>query len=506
MESLDKVILEFQIFYEKIRDINLSKAVATEKWTDIAKYMHENNVIVSNVFNIVKRNEDRQQISLDYKTNAEQLDELITAEADNIVKASYIITAIHQIVYDLLSTEGNYYFSLNGREEMAVLKKDIVYYISVSAKPEQNVYFHAFILTYALESLFNRHFYIGIDFEYTNKKIQLAQLNFEHKEDLRSIIMIVSPNDLEPIMMENFISLIICNKYMKKILHGSDSLDIPYMYEHMLGSDPNKIIRFTRTLIDTRFLCEYYKLNKTGVSDNKCSIYDEEKNNSAIFYFGVVNEEQQGKLTELMQSLPAPFDIVWNISKMPRSQILYAQFDVLFLKWFYYRMIYVATQDETTDLGKKVVIELYKHVLAELTRFVYLERRGVTLLLEKCKTEVDPVNNYMIRKPGGIHKLIDIYNMVSKDINTVSPKVSIDNIMKVNYYKGLITTILKRMVYGLITKKCRVYKDKNTMWTDKLDNQFIFDFLNKMNFYHIEKMFKEINSILETRIQKICQS
>ena len=506
MESLDKIILNFQIFYQKIHDINISKQMPDEKWTNIATHIHENNNIIVAVFNVIKSADDRKQISLEYQTDAEQLYDLIEQEADYIVKASYIITSLHQIVYELLSSEGNHDFSLDGKEEMAVLKKDIMYYICVSTKNQQNIYFHAFILLYALESLFNRHFYVGIDFEYTNKKIQLAQLNFEHKEDLRSMIMIVSPNELEAVMMDNFINLIICNKYIKKILHGSDSLDIPYMYEHMLDNDPNKIIRFTRTLIDTRFLCEYYKLNKEGVSEHKCSIYDEDKTNSAIYYFGVVNEEQQGRLTELMQSLPPVHDIVWNVHRLNESQKLYSIYDVIYLKYFYYRMIYVATLDESTDLGKKNIIELYKHVLAEMTQLVYIERRNVTMLMQKCKTEVDPVNNYMIRKPGGIYKLIDIFNMVSTDLNTVTPKASIDKIIKVNYYKGLITTILKRMVYGIITRKCRVYKDKNTIWTDKLDNQFIFDFLNKMNFYHIEKMFKEIDSILDTRISNICQS
>lgn len=374
----------------------------------------------------------------------------------------------------------------------------------MSIKNEQNIFFHAFILLYALESLFNRHFYIGIDFEYTDKKIQLAQLNFEHNISLKSIIMMVSPNELEPEMMENFIKLIICNKYIKKILHGSDSLDIPYMYEHMLGNDPIKIRRFTRTLIDTRFICEYYKLNRPTGADNRCSVYDEDPNRSAVYYFGVVSKEKQKELTELLQSLPNHFDITWFIHKMPRSQVLYAQYDVIFLKYFYYRMIYVATQDGKDDIEKKAIIDLYNHVLYELTQFVYLEKRDITFVMAKCKEEIDPVNNYMVRKPGQIQKLVDIYNKVSIGLITYGPKVEIAKLLKVNYYKALIVTIVKKMVYTIISKKCKVYKDKSTIWTDKLDNQYIFDFLKKMDYHYLNHMFKEIEKILENRIREIC--
>nr|URM62087.1 hypothetical protein [Mimivirus sp.] len=127
------------------------------------------------------------------------------------------------------------------------------------------------------------------------------------------------------------------------------------MYNHLLQDDPAKIIKFTRSLIDTRFLCEYYKLTRSEPSDNKCSIYDEDSTRSAIYYFKVVSDDQQRRLAELLESMPSPHDRDWYIHKMPVSQVQYAALDVLYLKVFYYRMIYVATEDESTDLGKKIL-------------------------------------------------------------------------------------------------------------------------------------------------------
>jgi len=501
--ELDKYLGPYDQLYQSIIKIHNSNVSATDKWTQIATLMSSQSEIISNLYSALKK-ESRKGIKLDYDFDKDQLATQIETEANSIIKVSLIITALHHVIYELMSTDGNYYFKLDGIKEMAVLKKPLVYYISISIKNEQNIYFHAFILQYALESMFNKHFYIGIDFEYTNKKIQLAQLNFEHNVALQSMILIVSPNELEKVMNDNFVRMIICNKYIKKILHGSDSLDIPYMYEHLLENNPSKIRRFTRTMIDTRFLCEYYKLNKQEGSDYKCSIYAETKDSSTVYYFGVITEQKQDELAAMLDAMPPVHDIRWNIHKMPESQVLYAQYDVIFLKYFYYRMIYVATLDEETAARKKDIIQLYKHVLGELTQFGYLESRGITFLANKCKSEVDPMNNYMIRKPGGITKLIDVFNVVSLGINISDPKVSIDSLIKVNYYKTRINILLKKMTYTIISKKCRIHKDKLTLYTDKLDNQYIFDFFEEMGYLFLNKIFRSAESILESRIKPYC--
>ncbi|ANB50751.1 hypothetical protein [Powai lake megavirus] len=504
MTSIDDIATNLQIFYQKILDIFQSKSSPIDKWKLIASYIHENNNIIVTTYKNLKKQVVNSDIGLDYNIDFNQINKQIAKESNNIIKCSTIILGLHIIVYDLMSQEGNYSFIFDGKKEMAILKKDIMYYVSISSKNEQNIFFHAFLLIFALESLFNKYLYVGIDFEYTNRKIQLAQLNFEHNHTDKSMILIVSPNELEPIMTDNFIDYIVCNKNIKKILHGSDSLDIPYMYNHLLQDDPSKIIKFTRSLIDTRFLCEYYKLTRSEPSDNKCSIYDEDSSRSAIYYFKVVSDDQQRRLAELLESMPSPHDRDWYIHKMPVSQVQYAALDVLYLKVFYYRMIYVATEDESTDLGKKNIMDLYKNVLNEITRFVYLERNNVTYLMATCKKDVDIVNNYFIRTSNGILKMIDIFNQVSLNLETTSPKIIVDNFLKINHFKTPVVTIIKRLVYGFISQKCRVYKDKSTLWTDKLENNFIFDFMEEMKFNHLLKMYQDLAITLQTRVNAMC--
>lgn len=500
VESIDK----FSIFHDRILDIYRSNLNSVEKWKEIAEYMNSNYLIATKVYRLMKKSNLEVEVRLDYEQDHELLIKRIKEEPDPSIKLGYLVLSIHFIIYDLVDKQGNYLFSLNGREEMAILKKDLTYYINLASKIEQNIFFHSFIILFGLESLFTNDFYVGIDYEFTNKKIQLAQLNFEHSFSLKSIIWIVGPPELDAAQMKTFVDMIITNSSIKKILHGSDSLDIPYMYNHMLEGNPKKIIKFTKSMIDTRFLCEYYKLSRDEESDNKCSIYDEDPARSAIYYFGVISEEQQKKLSDVLESMPPHQDNIWVLKKLLESQILYAQYDVLFLKYFYYRIINVASKDAVDNMGKKVIIDLYKHVLYELIQFVYLERNDITFLLAKCKEEVDVVNNYFIRTSGQILKMIDIFNKISVDLVSSDPKVEINKIIKVNHFKVPVLTIIKRLVYGFISTSCKVQQNKNTIWREKLDNQFIFDFLAEMKFDYLLKMFKNLATTISSRVKSIC--
>lgn len=501
--TLSESVSHLKQLNDKLLEIYHGPKKMTEKKVFMAEVMNEYADRLVNNFEQILKEKERKNIKLRLTEPIKSLQKMIDSENNLLVKESLILSIMHQIIYEILSAEENYYLKLNGQEEMHIIKKPLDYYINISIKAEQNVFFYAFILIFALESLFEEHFYLGVDFEYTRKKIMLAQLCFEHSTDSRSFTYIVSPPELNKKMTDHFIQIIMCNKYVKKILHGSDSLDLPYVYEGLLEGDPDKIISFTRSMIDTRFLCEYYKLNAIDKSDNKCSIYDSDKSRSAIYYFGLISEAKQNDIAELLDSLPPVHDIEWNIHKLHKSQVLYAQYDVLFLKYFYYKMINMATKEDADMLGKKNTILLYKRILYEMTQFVHLEKKGITFLTKQCKEEVDPVNNFMVRTPKMVHKLIDVYSKVYMEIDIATPKVSLDKLSNVVYYKGVIALLLKKMAYTIISRKYTIYKDKITIWPEKTENTYIFEFLTKMGFKHLTTIFKDAEKTLFVRIQKI---
>lgn len=496
----NEIIEKFDKFFQQIRKCFIMEKTSNEKWTEIADLFEKNSDIFLNIYNI----EINKDIGIDFSSDFDSIVNNISIEKDNTRKLTFIIAGLHYIIYNLMTVEPNYLFTLNGKEQMAGIPDDINYYISISEKIEQNIYFHSFILLFGIESLFVKNLYVCIDFEFTDNKIRLAQLNFEHHIDERSMIIIINPAELTNTMMDNFIMLIMCNPNIKKILHGSDSKDTPYVYDEMLDGDPDKIIAFTRTLIDTKLLCDYYKLNRTDVTDNRCSIYSEDPDSSAIYYFSLISKEQQDRLATVLDKMPV--DITWNIRKLTNAQKLYAQYDVIYLKYFYYRMINLATKDGETDAKKANIMVLYRKILPQITQFAYLESKEITSLVNRCKSEVDPLNNFFyFRNTNEQIKLVDTFNRLSVGLIYDKYDVKLDNLLQVSYFKKKIQFILKRIIYGHMTNICIIYQNKSKRWTQPLsDNNFIPDVLYQIGLDYLANLFYDINKKLGILIRAEC--
>lgn len=485
---------------QEINAVYVSTNVAKDKWKKIADIIAGYHSEIFRIYKLLSKQDNLRDIPLDYGDHKGTMKN-ITLENDSLRKVSFIISAIHNIIYDIMTDSDNHLFMLDGNEQMAVLPEDIKYYITINEKNEQNIQFHAFIILFGLESLFIDHMYVGIDFEFTDNQIRLAQLNFEHHKDNRSMIIIISPSTLSEVESEHFIELIMCNKNIKKILHGSDSKDTPYIYEELLDDNPDRIIEFTQALIDTKLLCDYYKLNRPDITDNRCSIYSEDPDSSAVYYFGVVSKDQQDKLTHVLDKMPV--DITWNIHKLTQAQKLYAQYDVIFLKYFFYRIIHLACQNEDND--KKNTITIYRNIIPELTQYTYLESKEITYLTNRCKEEVDPLNNYFFKKAGKIVKMIDVFNQLSVGLVYQKYNLAIDSLLRVGYFKKKIQVILKRIIYGHLSRYCKIYQNKNVLWTDKLHNEFIIDFFKDVGLYHLADMFMDINEKLSMSVRTECR-
>src|SRR5277367_4223408 len=66
--------------------------------------------------------------------------------------------------------------------------------------------------------------YVGIDYEFNQRKIALMQINFG------DTIWLLNPSQFDEETKKCFVQKILINKRIYKILHGSDSLDLPYIY------------------------------------------------------------------------------------------------------------------------------------------------------------------------------------------------------------------------------------------------------------------------------------
>src|ERR1700744_3339476 len=219
------------------------------------------------------------------------------------------------------------------------------YYINVAKTPEKIKLFILYLLMFNYEAKYqykNKNIYFaGIDYEFNNRKIALCQIClFPKKSD--KYIWIIDPSELDKIQTNQMINTLFTVNYIYKILHGSDSLDIPYMFKELFDNNQDTILKFIRKVIDTRFICEFSKII-TKIENKKCSIYD------ALLYFGTIDKLKYDNLEKTNKNMGPIQHINWNIHKMSTHHLKYALYDVLFLKEFLFDMLRKTKEYEYVD-------------------------------------------------------------------------------------------------------------------------------------------------------------
>lgn len=340
-----------------------------------------------------------------------------------------------------------------------------VYHI---VKIENNEKIKLFITTcifYFFDSLHcDKKYSVGFDFEFNQRKIALCQIglypNRKHK-----YIFIIDPNIIGSSYLDIMIETLFTSN-LTRIVHGADSLDIPYIFEELFMKDTDRIIKFTKNVIDTRFLCEYSKVFATD-TNKKCSIYD------AMLFFKTITKEKYDELNKINDLMGPIQDVNWNINKMSSYNLKYAAYDVLYLKHFLEDIMKFGNRNN--DLKDN-----YRFVIA-IERFVFLEKYNINDIIEESKKIVDPINNFLIKTKNGNKTLINIYNSIVDNVYIESLGLKIKNLFDINYFKGPLTFLIKRIVYSAITESSTVYINKNQKFYDKITFKEIYPLLHKSN-------------------------
>ncbi len=389
---------------------------------------------------------------------------------------------------------------LTGIEEMNIINPkfdphSIYYYIFSAENAEMIKLFQVYITFFYLQALFSKYEYACFDFEYTLQQNKLTQIAFESAESPFVMTWITNINEFAEEDRQRYIDLLFLNENITKILHGGDSLDMPFIHNILFGGSNELFKKFVFQCVDTRFPCEYYKIANNELA-NKCSIYD------ALLYFGVITQEQYARHEQNVVNMGPSSDISWNIHLLGKAQTLYAIYDVLYLKQFYLKMILLA-QSLVSDEYKEGQKVLYTGLLKELVNFVYFERHEISQIGATCKAEIDPINNFMIRKSRSGKTvnltLITIFNGVIKGIIMPNPLYELDKLMSVNWFKTPLTNIFKKIVYSLLTVRYEIYKDKMTRYDTKLGIKNLMDFFEP-DFPNMKKMIEQFVNISSTKI------
>jgi hypothetical protein len=170
----------------------------------------------------------------------------------------------------------------------------------------------------------NKH-YLGIDYEFnkvskTDREVALMQINLENDSD-DGYIFVLYPPELSKENNQILLDLLTNNKILK-ILHGSESLDIPYLFNQLLITKEN-IDNFCQGFYDTKYLCDYLHL-ESGVK-GKCSIYN------LLVDSKIITEKKIIELEKIEQKTGPIYLVEIKIHNMSDDILKYAFYDVIFL-------------------------------------------------------------------------------------------------------------------------------------------------------------------------------
>lgn len=323
--------------------------------------------------------------------------------------------------------------------------------------------------------------YMGIDFEFNTKKVALMQILFEiHKKSkIVKKYYIIYPPNLNNTVSEYFKYNIMANINILKILHGAESLDIPYLIDDYFNYELEPSIDFFLSMIDTRYLCEY--LNISNSKNNICKIYD------LLSDLEIINSNQKRDLELNEEKMGPIYDIIIDINKLTPELITYAIHDVVYLIEAYLKLKNTIIQKNPRDY----------YLVVDCLRYCFLERRNITNIGDDLVI-INMMNNYFyyINKSNTGTKLtldkilentdtkinldksdyyyrvsmIKTFDIITKDY--LDSFDSIKTILSINYIKTNILNLLKTVVYVIILQNYRVKASNINVIDYNLNNNY----------------------------------
>ena len=426
-----------------------------------------------------------------YKINKNDIVEFlnnINKKSNNMENLDWLYTIRESIIYLLKNyavfTENSFNIILCDNDNKKIKLKLFILYL----------------IFYNIDAL-SKNAYVGIDFEFNDHKVALCQLAFFPQRN-NKFIFVFDPNDLSTKESNYLITHLFTSKYIIKLLHGSDSLDIPYIFQDLFMGNTTYIFDFLCNLIDTRFMCEYNKIIdsndklKNRDINKKCSIYD------ALLYFDVINKNTYNELLSINRSMESSTKsnkvddnkYVWDVNKMNEKQLRYAIYDVFYFMDFYTNIM------KKSDSGI-ILIPIF-------TRLVFMEKWGITNLLVTMKTDVDIVNNYIVKYNNKNYTLIQIFNDINGDkikVEIAGKNISVQDLLEINYFKSTIMIILKYVVYYIIMNDYDVFMTKTTLFEGDFQLDDVYTTFKTLQIPELRKFITLFFIQAHTKINKLLQ-
>lgn len=258
---------------------------------------------------------------------------------------------------------------------------------------------------------------LGIDFEFNRinneRQIALCQINFERtfQSLKKSDIFLFYPPNIKTSLLKK---LLITDNIIK-ILHGAESLDIPYLFNNII-KDSTKL--FCNNLFDTRYMCEYY--NSVNNLENKCKIYE------LLLNMKVITKSIYNELMNNDKKLGDIWNIFIDVKNMSKELIEYCVNDVKYLP----------------DLYRKFPKnDIYNNILPSIANVNFILRNNKQNNLDQLFTNI---SKYNLKKYVDNYNYIDAYNMVFYWLMTID---HFYHLYSINYFKKILEVMIKNILY-----------------------------------------------------------
>ncbi len=265
---------------------------------------------------------------------------------------------------------------------------------------------------------------VGIDFEFNRVKdkreIALCQINFTIDNIDKSDVFLFYP----PYIDKNIFRKLLTSDNIIKILHGSESLDIPYLYTHILNESDREL--FSNNLFDTRYMCEYYNIDNN--INGKCKIYD------LLLALKVIDKKKYNELYENDKLIGNIWNVFIDVKKLSKEVAKYSAYDVIYLPDLYKVFMNIGK----TNIYNKIIPDIscvsfnlrYNNKINEISEIL-------------SKYNLNKINFYENNMTYN-----DLYIIIFEWIK-INDNV-INNLYNINYFKKIIELFVKNIIYNKI--------------------------------------------------------
>lgn len=282
----------------------------------------------------------------------------------------------------------------------------------------------------------NQYHMLGIDFEFNKvrkaeRDVALMQINIENDSDI-AYIFILYPPELT-LRNHDILIKLITHKQIYKILHGAESLDIPYVFDQLLIKK-ELIDYFCSNFYDTRFLCDYYHIEKN--IQGRCSIY------YLLLEQQIITKEKFEELEKIEEKTGPIYLITIDIHKLGFHVLRYSLYDVIYLPELLRKFLNMSWS--------------YTNLVPEITCMINKYKRDPINKFNELEKLVNSMNPYFIYEGDthvSLNEIWEIYNVIIEEKYLVK-------VQQISYFKKFIEIIMKFIIYQNLSKYFKVWINK----------------------------------------------